>query len=108
MMNRKSTNLQTAVKRLVLTVVLCAFTAIVLPAQRVPFTTLHSFNLTDGVHSSALMQGADGYLYGTTSSGGTSNACFGGCGTVFRMTPGGFVTTIYNFCSEADCTDGTA
>jgi uncharacterized repeat protein (TIGR03803 family) len=43
-------------------------------------------------------------LYGTTYAGGL------GYGTVFELTPngsGGWVETpIYNFCSQADCTDG--
>jgi uncharacterized repeat protein (TIGR03803 family) len=39
-----------------------------------------------------LTQGLDGNLYGTASSGGTFNA-----GTVFRVTPAGAITTIFNF-----------
>ena len=31
------------------------------------------------------MQGTDGSFYGTTSKGGTSNNCQGGCGTVFKI-----------------------
>lgn len=37
-------------------------------------------------------QGRDGNLYGTTDAGGTSSM-----GTVFKITPGGVYTTIYNF-----------
>jgi uncharacterized repeat protein (TIGR03803 family) len=29
-----------------------------------------------------------------------------GCGTIFKITPGGTLTTLYNFCSEANCADG--
>ena len=56
-----------------------------------------------------LVQGLDGYLYGTTSAGGNNKNCYGGtggCGTVFKLTPSG-IKTIYNFCSQPDCTDGT-
>lgn len=50
-----------------------------------------------------LIQGSDGYFYGTTSSGGAYN-----WGTVFKMTPSGHLTTIYSFCTLGfpNCTDG--
>jgi len=48
-----------------------------------------------------LTQGSDGNLYGTTTSGGLYEQ-----GTVFRLTPGGTLTTIYTFCSLTNCTDG--
>jgi uncharacterized repeat protein (TIGR03803 family) len=41
-----------------------------------------------------------GTLYGTTSGGGGSTACSGGCGTIFKLarTPSGYVeTTLYRF-----------
>lgn len=67
------------------------------------FTTMHSFNATDGEHpNGGLVQGLDGSLYGTTRTGGD----FGG-GTFFKMTPSGTLTTLYNFCSQTNCTDGT-
>ncbi len=57
-------------------------------------TTLYNFGLAsiDGAHPTSLIQAADGDFYGTTSQGGTANA-----GTIFRMTPGGTLTTLYNF-----------
>ncbi len=65
-------------------------------------TTLANFNGTNGSGSySALAQGFDGNFYGTTERGGTSNG-----GTVFNVTPSGTLTTIYEFCSEANCSDG--
>lgn len=58
------------------------------------FTTLYSFNKTDGANPAAgLVQGTDGNLYGTTAGGGTS----GGYGTIFMFTPGGVVTSLYSF-----------
>jgi uncharacterized repeat protein (TIGR03803 family) len=49
----------------------------------------------------ALVEGTNGYLYGTTFAGGTN-----GGGTILRMTLGGTLTTLYNFCSQTNCTDG--
>jgi uncharacterized repeat protein (TIGR03803 family) len=69
---------------------LCVATAIVSPAQT--FTTLHSFDGTDGSHSQGLVQATNGNLYGTTYDGGAN-----GYGTVFKMTPSGTLTTLYSF-----------
>jgi uncharacterized repeat protein (TIGR03803 family) len=85
---------------------LCALMAIALPAQT--FTTLHSFNGTDGYSPmGALVQATNGDLYGTTFYGG-ANCLPTGCGTVFKITPGGKATTVYNFCSESACADGAS
>jgi uncharacterized repeat protein (TIGR03803 family) len=76
------------------------------------FSVLHSFcslfGCADGATPySALVQATDGNFYGTTYYGGTNCIDFGGsgCGTVFRITPTGTLTTIYNFC-PADCSAG--
>jgi len=64
------------------------------------FTTLHSFDGTDGVNPyGALVQATDGDLYGTTQVGGAN-----GDGTIFKITPGGKFTTLHSF----DGTDGAA
>jgi uncharacterized repeat protein (TIGR03803 family) len=62
-------------------------------------TTLHYFAGPDGLSpSGALVQGTDGNLYGTTSSGGPANSsCHFGCGTIFRITPEGKFTTLHTF-----------
>jgi len=79
-------------------------------------TTLYQFcsepSCVDGTEPQALVQGANGNFYGVTLSGGTNDTApnctgeFGGCGTVFELTPGGKLTTLYNFCSQTNCTDG--
>src|ERR1017187_6069622 len=84
--------------------VLCVTTAIALPAQTL--TTLYTFcsqsGCTDGSDPIAgLVQAANGDLYGTTYGGGPSNR-----GTIFKITPGGTLTTLYSFCSQTNCTDG--
>ncbi len=77
-------------------------TAIALPAQT--FKSLVSFNVDNGAYpaSMSLVQGTDGNLYGTTPIGGAN-----GFGTVFKMTPTGTLTTLYNFCAQPKCADGS-
>src|ERR1039457_3930627 len=89
-------------KRVYAVVVLCAAAAIALPAQT--FTTLHSFDGTDGAGPLApLAQATNGDLYGTTAGGGA----YGYGGTVFKITPSGTLTTLYSFCpSYPNCPDG--
>jgi uncharacterized repeat protein (TIGR03803 family) len=84
-------------------------TAMPIAAPTQTFTTLASFTGSNGAHpgwSAPLVQGVDGNFYGTTASGGTNSKCSGGCGTFFKITPGGVLTTLYNFCSQTNCTDG--
>jgi uncharacterized repeat protein (TIGR03803 family) len=93
-------------------VVFCMAMAIVSPAQT--FTTLASFNLTNGADPvSSVIQGTDGNFYGTALAGGNSdpncNASFlGGCGTVFKVTSQGQLTALYSFCPQSPCPDGSA
>jgi uncharacterized repeat protein (TIGR03803 family) len=70
-------------------------------------TTLYSFcslaNCADGANPQAgLVQATNGEIYGNTQLGGASN----GAGTVFQITPSGTLTTLYSFCSLANCADG--
>jgi uncharacterized repeat protein (TIGR03803 family) len=85
---------------------LWATAAVALPAQT--FTTLLNFNGTDGeAPTAALVQGIDGNFYGTATTGGANVNCDGiGCGTVFKITPSGALTTLYSFCSLSNCMDG--
>jgi uncharacterized repeat protein (TIGR03803 family) len=65
-------------------------------------TTLISFSNSDG-NPQALVQGTDGNFYGTTLSGGDLSCNEGyGCGTVFKVTASGKLTTLHSF----DGTDG--
>ncbi len=80
-------------------------------------TTLYTFcnlvNCMDGrAPVAALVEGMDANFYGTTEAGGRATNCnswnYIGCGTVFKITPGGALTTLYSFCSQSQCTDGWA
>ena len=44
---------------------------------------------------------------GLDGSGRTGIQCPLGCGTVFKITPAGTLTTLYSFCSQTNCTDGS-
>jgi uncharacterized repeat protein (TIGR03803 family) len=81
-------------------------------------TTLYNFCsqvkaliCADGAEpTDALVQATDGNFYGTTLVGGSGAACLNGefaCGTVFKITPAGVLTTLHNFCSQPNCADGS-
>jgi uncharacterized repeat protein (TIGR03803 family) len=77
-------------------------------------TTLYNFcaraTCPDGNEPSAgVIQASDGNFYGTTVLGGSYTNCPGeasGCGTIFKITPSGKLTTIHKFCAQTKCTDG--
>ena len=80
-------------------------------------TTLYSFcghrACSSGKLPASLIQATDGDFYGAAYTGGpnrnvicSGNQTAAGCGTLFKITPGGKLTTLYAFCSEPDCTDG--
>jgi uncharacterized repeat protein (TIGR03803 family) len=62
-------------------------------------TSLYSFTGgNDGAYPyAALVQGSDGYFYGTTSSGGTNGDEFNNGGTVFKINSNGALRTLYAF-----------
>jgi uncharacterized protein (TIGR03437 family) len=76
--------------------ILIGFLAVLLrlpPACRAQnFTVLVNFDGTNGTAPNSIIQGSDGNFYGTTFIGGAV-----GPGTVFKMTPGGTLTTLYSF-----------
>jgi uncharacterized protein (TIGR03437 family) len=70
-----------------------------MPISGSPWTTLHSFNGSDGAApNSGLVQTSDGSFYGTTSGGGAN-----GQGVVFQITSAGALTLLYSFAGA----DGT-
>jgi uncharacterized repeat protein (TIGR03803 family) len=86
-----------------------ALAAVLLPelvatrsAQAQTFTTLYNFTGPPDAKNPAggLVQDAAGNLYGA-GSGGNSSAC-GGCGAVFKLTPGGTETVLYSFTGPPD------
>jgi uncharacterized repeat protein (TIGR03803 family) len=72
-------------------------------------STLYTFcsltGCTDGAYPElAPILGSDRNFYGTTTAGGNSN----NAGTVYKMTIGGKLTTLYSFCPTQPCSDGFA
>ncbi len=71
------------------------------------FTTIYRFcsqaNCADGAGPYELTQGADGYFYGVTGTGGSYSVVGG---TIFRLSAEGGLTTLYSFCAQTDCPDG--
>jgi uncharacterized repeat protein (TIGR03803 family) len=68
-------------------------------------STLYSFSNTSEQGCGpvdGLVQAANGNFYGTAVGGGTAND-----GVIFKMTPTGTLTVLYNFCSADDCADGS-
>jgi uncharacterized repeat protein (TIGR03803 family) len=73
-------------------VVFAAATTRVAAKTVLQFEVIHSFDSTEGVSPSGLIEGADGQLFGLASSGGSS-----GDGTFFRMKRDGSVTVLHHF-----------
>lgn len=74
----------------------CAVIAIASQAQ--PLTTLASFSGTIQPQPTVLIQATDGNFYGTTSQGGLLTTLSPrGNGSIFKLTPAGALTTLYNF-----------
>lgn len=73
---------------------------------------MHDFEFADGVHPRGkLVLAADGWLYGSTESGGVNMAdwCYAGkfynaagCGTIFRIATDGRFEKLHDFYTEAD------
>lgn len=75
-------------------IALCALTAPQLSAQT--YKTLVNFDIKNGnIPDGALVQGFDGYLYGTTYDGGSYRCDY--CGIFFKISSEGLLTVIYRF-----------
>ncbi len=76
------------------------------PATSWTETVLHSFagGGSDGAFPEArLITDLSGNLYGTTYEGGGTGCSYGrGCGTVFKLAPGGTETVLYSFTGGSD------
>ena len=75
--------------------------------QAQTYQQLAVFNGANGSFpQAAVVQGLDGNLYGTTKTGGVGD-CPSNCGTIFKMTPQGELSTVYEFCKKGgNCIDG--
>ncbi len=70
-------------------------------------TTIYSFCAQTGCPDGngplgGVVQGTDGNLYGVTQYGGSYDN-----GTVFKITRTGTLTTLYSFCAQTSCADGS-
>src|SRR5277367_3575285 len=77
-------------------------------AQAQTFSVLSNFDYTHGstpaaIHGATFVQGPDGNFYGATGGGGA----FGGCGTIYQLTPSGTLTTLHSFDYNVDGCDPT-
>lgn len=71
------------------------------------FSVLYAFcaaaDCADGQEPTPLLaQGNDGLFYGTTTLGGAARF-----GTIFRLVASGQIDTLYSFCANAYCDDGS-
>jgi uncharacterized repeat protein (TIGR03803 family) len=98
----KKSDLRSTLRLSVLSVLLAAV------AQGQSYKVLYSFQCApDGAGPEAgLTRDKAGNLYGTTSIGGSLNCAFGGCGTVFQITPSGVEKVIYMFQGKIAANDG--
>lgn len=98
MKNMQTINL-CCLKNLTLTTVLALSFCAAIPARAQTFTDLVNFNYTDGAIPFGLIQGTDSNLYGVTNKGGTggNNGCNTSCGSIFKMTPTGKLTSVFGF-----------
>jgi uncharacterized repeat protein (TIGR03803 family) len=72
------------------------------------FSTIYSFaenpdgSLPFGAAPTSLVEGTDGFLYGTTLVDGAN-----GLGTVFKLSKAGVIMDLHDFCATLQCSDGS-
>lgn len=87
---------------LVLRLAACIVTLAV-GAQAQTFSYLANFDGENGTGpEGAVVQATDGNFYGTTDLGGASQ-----WGVLYKVTPSGDLSVVYNFCSQPNCADGS-
>lgn len=65
-------------------------------------TTIYTFaGSANGANPTSLVEGNDGFFYGTTEAGGANNQ-----GVVFKLSKTGAIQLLHSFCSLANCADG--
>jgi uncharacterized repeat protein (TIGR03803 family) len=64
-------------------------------------TTIYTFTGATGANPTSLVEGNDGFLYGTTDTGGANHQ-----GVVFKLSKSGTIQVLHNFCSLTNCADG--
>jgi uncharacterized repeat protein (TIGR03803 family) len=80
------------------------YAAAVIGASAQRFQVLANLNGSNGSDPilMSMVQGVDGNFYGTTELGGNT-ICSDGCGTIFKITPSGTLTTLYSFDGSDGC-----
>jgi len=71
------------------------------------YTVLHTYPIGSGAYSGirapqVMSQARDGDLYSAINNDGTANV-----GTVYKITTGGTLSTVYSFCQLTSCDDGS-
>jgi uncharacterized repeat protein (TIGR03803 family) len=70
-------------------------------AESVLYSFCAQTGCPDGSSPNGVIQASDGNYYGTTEFHGANSG-----GTLFKLTPAGVATILYNFCAQTDCDDG--
>jgi uncharacterized repeat protein (TIGR03803 family) len=87
-----------------LSISLAGLAVVALPSSAQTYTVLTSL-IGTGVWpgTTALVQGFDGNFYGSSELGGANSK-----GAIYKVTPDGVLTVLYNFCPQTGCMDGSS
>jgi len=67
------------------------------------YSVLYAFQGgSDGEYPSSLLMDRQGNLIGVTGDGGGTSSCDDGCGTIFKLSPGGIEQVLYRFQGGSD------
>lgn len=95
---------------------LLALSAAPVGAQAPTLSILHTFTSQDSLGGNSdgagpchpIVQGYDGNYYGVTNGGGIVGFQTGGNGVIYKLTPGGVMTTLHYFSNNANQTQSNA